>query len=381
VRDQSPRIARPDHRPWGGHAARGEPRERRFLVWLWGRDHELARAEVEALTRQTPVPLGPGLVAVSVPAGGAALLGRLGHSKMVLRCLGWSATHQPPFDPAAAITGSFAVRVHRLLDVGRDSGSGAGRELERAIAGDLWRRLPAPRVDLHMPDAAIHVFVTAGGLWWGRLTSSLDAPAFTARRPTSRPFWRSTAMAPRKARCLVNLSGVRRGGRLLDPFCGTGSIPIEAALMGVRTLASDIDPAVVAGAARNVAALGLQRRIELRRRDARAWGACGLRFDAIVSDLPYGRAAAVRGAARDELYRGFLDVTAEILRPGGRAVLMAAEGTLPAPPPRLRLVRRFPEIVHGSLTREVVVFESVPQCLGAAQRLPRTGARNPGRSG
>jgi tRNA (guanine10-N2)-dimethyltransferase len=355
VRDQSPRIARPDHRPWGGHAARGEPRERRFLVWLWGRDHELARAEVEALTRRTPVPLGPGLVAVSVPAGGAALLGRLGHSKMVLRCLGWSATHQPPFDPAAAITGSFAVRVHRLLDVGRDSGSGAGRELERAIAGDLWRRLPAPRVDLHMPDAAIHVFVTAGGLWWGRLTSSLDAPAFTARRPTSRPFWRSTAMAPRKARCLVNLSGVRRGGRLLDPFCGTGSIPIEAALMGVRTLASDIDPAVVAGAARNVAALGLD--VDLRHLDARAWGDTGLRFDAITTDLPYGHVASLKGSEQRDLYRDFLTVAAHILNHDGRMVLMVAQGTLPAPGPGLVVVERFSEVVHDRLTREVVVLQ------------------------
>ena len=84
-----------------------------------------------------------------------------------------------------------------------------------------------------------------------------EARGFAAREPRRRPFRRSVALAPRKARCLVNLSGVQAGQTLLDPFCGTGSIPIEAALMGVRTVAADVDPVVVAGAARNFAALSL----------------------------------------------------------------------------------------------------------------------------
>jgi hypothetical protein len=113
---------------------------------------------------------------------------------------------------------------------------------------------------------------------------------------------------------------------------------------------------VVAGAAQNVASLGLDRQITVRQRDARAWGATGRRFDAVVADLPYGRVASTKGSDRVALYRDFLDVAAQILRPGGRAVLMAPEGALPMPPACFEILWRFREVVHRSLTREVTVL-------------------------
>ena len=38
------------------------------------------------------------------------------------------------------------------------------------------------------------------------------------------------------SRLLVNLAGVREGQTVFDPFCGTGSIAVEAALMGMKTI-------------------------------------------------------------------------------------------------------------------------------------------------
>jgi tRNA (guanine10-N2)-dimethyltransferase len=213
-------------------------------------------------------------------------------------------------------------------------------------------------VDLARPDTELHVFATSGGLWWGRLLHAFGGRAFEARRPRTRPFWRSVALGPRKARCLVNLSGVRPGGRLLDPFCGTGAIPIEAALLGVHAHAGDLDPRVAAGAARNAAHVGVD--VTLRCRDARAWGAGGRHFDAVVADLPHGRAASLLGAERGELYRMFLGATARVLTPGGLAVLMAEAGALPPPPPGLVVVGRYPEVVHSAFTREVVVLQRIP---------------------
>ncbi|MGI8422553.1 MAG: RsmD family RNA methyltransferase [Chloroflexota bacterium] len=367
MRDRSHHIQQivPPHRRTPATQRDGSRQDRAlhgpsFLVWLWGTDHAMALAEVEAVTRRPATLLGRGLVAAAVPEGDADSLRRLGFGKVVLRCLGWSDTHRAPFDPTSVITGSCAVRVHVLADRSATSavtGGVTGHALQLLIADELWDQLPAPRVDLVAPDVAIHVFATARGLWWGIPYFTIDGAAFTARRPTSRPFWRSIAMAPRKARCLVNLSCVRPGGLLLDPFCGTGSIPIEAALLGVRAFASDSDRAVVAGAARNFAQLGLQHHVRLCQADALSWAGCTERFDAIVSDLPYGVTAAIRGIDREDLYRTFLGVAAGILRPGGRAVLMTPEGTLPVPPLSLRVLGRFLEFVHGSLTREVVVLE------------------------
>ena len=322
------------------------------LVWLWGADHAMGRAEVEALAGTPFIALDRGLIAGSCPDH--QVLRRLGYARSALRCLGRSDGPIPPFDPINVITGSFAVRAHRLATAGNGP---SGWSVAADIGAGLWRRLPCPRVDLRQPEVEIHVFITDRGYWWGQLLFTIDGAAFDARRPRRRPFWRSIAMAPRKARCLVNLSGVRAGGALLDPFCGTGSIPIEAALLGVRTSASDVDPVVVAGAARNFAALGLADGVDLRHLDARAWGELPHRFDAIVTDLPYGHSASIKGVDRDALYRAFLDVAASILVLGGRAVLMLPAGALPPSPADLTLEASFLEFVHGSLTRQVVVLQ------------------------
>lgn len=338
-----------DHPPAPLHAPLTRPGAApTFLVRLWGPDHRMAWAEVDAITDRPATLVAPGLVATTCPD--AATLTRLAYARGVMEYLGHSATLVPPFDPVGVVTGSFAVSAHALhgADVSR-------RAAEREAAGHIWRRLAAPRVDLNRPDTEIHVFVTTSGAVWGRQLFAIGPQPFAARSPRRRPFWRSIAIAARQARWMVNLSGVRPGQLMLDPFCGTASIPIEAALMGMKTVASDVDPVVVAGAGRNVAALSLD--VDVRGMDARAWAETTQRFDAIVSDLPYGRSASIKGVDRGVLYAGFLGTAGRILTPGGRAVLMAPLGALPIAPAPLRVIDRFEEYVHDGLTREVTIVQ------------------------
>jgi putative methyltransferase (TIGR01177 family) len=346
------------------------PGDPAVLVWLWGQETELALAEVATLSGLSggtaggrragtpPVVVGPHLVAARVEDW--HVLERLGFGRAVLRCLGWSAAPRPPFDPRDVVRGSFAVKVHRLHAVGAMLTEVSAAE----VALPIWRRLRHPRVDLRHPDTELHVFVTPGGCWWGQLMHRFDQRIFEARHPRRRPFWRSVALSPRQARCLVNLSAVHPGGRLLDPFCGTASIPIEAALLGVQAHGADLDPVVVAGASRNAAHVGVE--VALSWRDARSWGAADGCFEAIVSDLPHGRTASLHGAEREQLYRTFLAVALERLVMDGRAVLMVQAGTLPAPPPGLVVLGRYYEVVHGSLTREVAVLQKTAPLAGAS---------------
>ena len=343
-----------------------------LLFWLWGTDHGLARAEVESLTGQPALPLARGLVASH--SSEWPPLSRLAFTRTVFVCLGRTDDLTPPFDPAQLVTGTFAVRAHvpeavepadttgAIGAIGATALTGAATlgpsRIARHVGELVGLRLPRPRVDLRRPETEIHLFVTPSGNYWGHPLIVIDGDQFAPREPHKRPFWRSMALPQRKARCLVNLSGVMPGGLLLDPFCGTGSIPVEAALMGIRCVASDVDPVVARGAALNFAALGLTE-IGAQQLDARAWGDSPLRFDAMVADLPYGRSASIKGVDRDELYATFLETTARILQPGARAVLMAPEGTLSITPPGLAVRARHTEYVHGSLTREVTVLEKV----------------------
>jgi tRNA (guanine6-N2)-methyltransferase len=85
-----------------------------------------------------------------------------------------------------------------------------------------------------------------------------------AYRVASRPG----ALHPPLARALALLAGLRPGLSLADPFCGTGTILIEAKLAcpGLRVDGSDLDPEAVEAARRNAEAAGAE--LELAVRDA-----------------------------------------------------------------------------------------------------------------
>jgi SAM-dependent methyltransferase len=64
-------------------------------------------------------------------------------------------------------------------------------------------------------------------------------------------------LPPKLAQMLINLAGVTRGSALYDPFCGTGTVLIEAGLLGYTVLGSDLDPRMVAAAEANLVSQSL----------------------------------------------------------------------------------------------------------------------------
>ncbi len=117
-------------------------------------------------------------------------------------------------------------------------------------------------------------------------------------------------------------------GAILDPFCGSGTIPIEAAASGRRVYASDISPEAVAGTRANLSANVLVGTTVVRRLDAvdsrrftSAWSDRGI--GTIVCNPPYG----VRLGRKVDFYafyREFLAGAAAILPTGGTLVLMSS---------------------------------------------------------
>lgn len=139
--------------------------------------------------------------------------------------------------------------------------------------------------------------VIAGELG-GRL---LQAPKGRDVRPTS----------DRAREALFSILGDLEGADVLDLFCGTGALGIEALSRGARrvTLVDvDTEPARV-----NVDALGIPERVNLIRRDGLAYlKSSAEEFDLILCDPPYTLAARV---ARDlEM------LVPSRLREGGRLV-------------------------------------------------------------
>lgn len=88
----------------------------------------------------------------------------------------------------------------------------------------------------------------------GTVEAVQDIRAYALRdrgRPAVDP---GRGMLPLKvAQMLLNLSLVPPGGTVYDPFCGVGTIPMEAWLMGLRVFASDRSPTQVERTQKNLA--------------------------------------------------------------------------------------------------------------------------------
>ncbi len=196
-----------------------------------------------------------------------------------------------------------------------------------------------PDVNRHEPDIRIHVHLDDG-----RAAIGLDASGEPLSHRGYRPRGGPAPLSESLAAALLLLAGYNGSQPLWDPFCGTGTIAIEAALLATgrapglerrfacerwvgfdarlldelraeagarvrpaaaRIVASDHDPRAVAAARRNARAAGVHAIVEVERRDARALALPEAGW-LVVSNPPYG----VRVGGTDELaalYRGFGD--------------------------------------------------------------------------
>ncbi|HLH45289.1 MAG TPA: methyltransferase domain-containing protein [bacterium] len=85
-----------------------------------------------------------------------------------------------------------------------------------------------------------------------RTIKHLDLRGFR-ERDLSRPYKNPLiSMPPWLARVMINLASPSPGRKLLDPFCGTGTILIEAVDSGLDAYGVDLDPSNVNGARENL---------------------------------------------------------------------------------------------------------------------------------
>jgi tRNA (guanine10-N2)-dimethyltransferase len=314
---------------------------------LFGKNWDLAVAEIESVLGRL-VARDDNLLLVEARAD-LGRLRRLGLSTLVAEFVGQGSATQLDFDVESLLTSTYSVRVHRRPTSMRISTDN--------LADLVWRRRGAGRVDLANPAVALHAFVVQDKIWWGRKIIDFESGEFVARAPRQRPFWRSVSIDPRTSRALVNLANPPLRGSVLDPFCGTGSFLVEATLMGFEAFGSDIDRRVVAGAKANLDYEGVSA--DVRMIDARDLGAWKSSFDALVTDVPYGRSASTHGVDSADLYDAFLRSASSVMVRGGRMVVITRAGTLPQLPPSMRALRQILMPSHESMTRSIDVIERI----------------------
>lgn len=152
------------------------------------------------------------------------------------------------------------------LPVGAKQLFAAGLDLKKALraSGRSARIIPNNEPELNSAqvlhngltaELGIELLVIKNGAktWLARTTWVQDIDAYAARdqaRPKRDAF--VGMLPPKLAQTMLNLAGVQPGERVLDPFCGTGVVLQEAALLGCPTYGTDISPKMVDYSAANM---------------------------------------------------------------------------------------------------------------------------------
>ncbi len=230
-------------------------------------------------------------------------------------------------------------------DVAEDAYDDLVRSLLDEFRGKGFRktRLLRPRGNelraedvLSRRSTDVVVFPYRGGYGMGPVSWVPDSLKMR-ERGTGKPIPRSEiSMSPRLASVLLNLAGLSPGKTVLDPFCGSGTILVEALIRSYRCLGLDANAKRVKDARRNLswAASRLKRPdYDVRVGDARNLSAAmgRTKVDAVVTEpllLPTLEArpktstasALVEGAG--DVYADALASMADFLSPGGRIVVV-----------------------------------------------------------
>ena len=175
------------------------------------------------------------------------------------------------------------------------------------------------KVSLENPELLFHVESVPEGYVLG-VAKGYKEFSWRERRPRARRFFLPSAIYPKLARALVNLSQVKEGETFLDPFCGTGSLLIESSLMGMRTIGIDITRWIARGALLNLKGFRLEFDSILRG-DSRSFLPFS-KIHGVSTDVPYGRASSTKGKSTSEILDGFLSGIAKCLDSSRICVVM-----------------------------------------------------------
>ncbi|WP_048162150.1 TIGR01177 family methyltransferase [Thermoplasma acidophilum] len=222
------------------------------------------------------------------------------------------------------------------------------KPMSEAAIGDMLKA--RGRVSFRDPDYVVRV-VHHGIFYVTKVVYERDKKQFIERKAPRRPFFSPVSMDPKYARFLVNTAHVRENQLLIDPFCGTGGILIEAALMGIRVIGNDVALSMAAGARTNLKHFHVED-FHIYNMDVSDLPVRDV--DGIATDMPYGR-NSYASEDLEVLYERSFRKFHEMLKPHGYASFVVSDPDLAElARPFFNIVHDVPVYQHRSLTRHFI---------------------------
>ena len=259
---------------------------------------------------------------------------------------------------------AFARRVGELIDERRELRERLRGHRVRVRGFDLRTDGAAPDPGEYLEGADVIVDLDNPELEVTLIRSVRDYLALTTpgrmrqgwslRRPRKRPFFHPSAIFPKLSRALVNLTRCREGDVFLDPFAGTGSIPMEARMVGAEVVAVDLAERMARGSLANMRHFGQEWLGVVRADSAR------LPFKtvgAVATDIPYGRASSTRGRLPLEMINLLLPTLASVTAPRSLAAIMHPKDVPLTGTGEYAVLEEHHLHVHKLLTRAITVLE------------------------
>ena len=207
-------------------------------------------------------------------------------------------------------------------------------------AGAVIKQVAGTRVSLDNPSLTIYLIFTDSQNYLGYSTRLVEPerPEKVFKSPSELPW--------KLARTMVNVAGLNENETLCDPFCGTGTILLEAESMGIRSIGIDYDKRMCGGAKKNLTANGYNSKIinasyEYIKKIKN-------RIDGIVTDLPYGISSKSSESPR-KLVHDFVSIL-----PKKKKLALMCKKEL-ADQIELKPAKKYEIYRHKSLTRTILV--------------------------
>ncbi|NWW54884.1 THUM2 protein, partial [Pedionomus torquatus] len=190
------------------------------------------------------------------------------------------------------------------------------QEIGRAVGVALMKQC-GWRADLRDPDLEIFVHLND-------IHTVVGIPLF--RLPlANREYIKTAGLRSTVAWALASLAEISAGAFVLDPMCGLGTILLEAAKEWPESCywGADISDSQLEGADVNIRTAGLMDKIELLKASVKALPLPSERFDAVISDIPFGKKFEI---TKDiQLLPDILQEMERVLRVGGTIVLLLSQ--------------------------------------------------------
>lgn len=229
---------------------------------------------------------------------------------------------------------TFACRIINLSSKKLDTST-----IEKTVGGAI-KQISGTKVSLSKPLLTVYLIFTDKENYFGyaKPMAQLQRPKKVFKFPSELPW--------KLCRAMINLAGLNEHETLCDPFCGTGSILLEAESMGIKSTGIDFDKKICNDARKNMAANGYNSKIV--NAGYEYLQKIQDKIDGIVTDLPYGISSKSSDSPK-KLVHDFISIL-----PKKKKIALMCKKEL-ADQIELKPAKRYEIYRHKSLTRTILV--------------------------